>query len=165
MNLLFLLYNNEISDEICIHFSAENCQKLPMATAKACRNALSAMTEFILPYINLLGVTLHVWDYIAICWLIRNDTPFVRIYCHLLTYKEWHLMCETILPYIDLLGVAPHVWEYIAIYWLIRSDTPCVRLYCYILTYKEWHPMCETILPYIDLLGVTPHVWDYCSVM
>ncbi len=47
INNLFtaLNYNNEISDQICIDFSAENIRKLSVATAKACRNALSAITE------------------------------------------------------------------------------------------------------------------------
>ncbi len=47
INKLLLLYNNEISDQICIDFSAEKIQKLPVAAAKACCNALSAITEWV----------------------------------------------------------------------------------------------------------------------
>ncbi len=45
INNVLLLYNNEISNQICIDFSAENGRKLPVAAAKACCNTLSAITE------------------------------------------------------------------------------------------------------------------------
>ncbi len=45
ITILLLLYNNEISDQICIDCSAGKGRKLPVAAAKACCNALSAITE------------------------------------------------------------------------------------------------------------------------
>ncbi len=44
--IFLLLYNNEISDQICIDFSAEKGRKLPVAAAKAHCNALSAINEY-----------------------------------------------------------------------------------------------------------------------
>ncbi len=40
-----MLYNNEISDQICTDFSTENGRKLHVAAAKARCNALSAIIE------------------------------------------------------------------------------------------------------------------------
>ncbi len=45
LTIFLLLYNNEISDQICIDFSAESDQNLPVVAAKASCNALSAITE------------------------------------------------------------------------------------------------------------------------
>ncbi len=57
--IFLLLYNNEISDQICIDFSAEINQKLSMTDAKASCNALSAITELDLDF---------GWDVFS-CWL------------------------------------------------------------------------------------------------
>ncbi len=43
---LDLVWNNAISDQIYIDFSAENGRKLPVAAAKTCCNILSAITEW-----------------------------------------------------------------------------------------------------------------------
>ncbi len=45
INNLFTALNNEISDQICIDFSAENGRKLHVVAAKASCNALSTITE------------------------------------------------------------------------------------------------------------------------
>ncbi len=48
INNVLLLYNNDISDQICIDISAEKDQNLPVVATKAICNALSAITELLL---------------------------------------------------------------------------------------------------------------------
>ncbi len=68
ITIFLLLYNNEISDQICIDFSAENGLKLPVAAAKASCNALSAITE-LPPFLNLLLVLPKLLHSISIKYL------------------------------------------------------------------------------------------------
>ncbi len=66
INNLLLLYNNEITVQICIDFSAENARKLPLAAAKASCNALSAITDWGV-YCDVIFVYVVMGDWIHPC--------------------------------------------------------------------------------------------------